>query len=124
MGEVSYKGHRYPAEIIAHCVWLYHRFPLSFREVEELLLVRGMIVSYETIAMRDPGAHHRGGPCRCAWAGRHLDSRRNLAALVGGSAGNHAGGGSQDQTIPNLDKRGRSDPVSDERAPIAHFLHS
>ena len=34
MGEVSYKGHRHPAEIIAHCVWLYHRFPLSFREVE------------------------------------------------------------------------------------------
>ena len=33
MGEVSYKGHRYQAEIIAHCVWLYHRFPLSFREV-------------------------------------------------------------------------------------------
>jgi hypothetical protein len=52
VGEVSYKGHRYPAEIIAHCVWLYHRFPLSFREVEELLLVRGMIVSYETIALR------------------------------------------------------------------------
>ena len=41
--------HRYPAEIIAHSVWLYHRFPLSFREVEKLLLVRGMIVSYETI---------------------------------------------------------------------------
>jgi transposase-like protein len=40
VGEVSYKGHRYPAEIIAHCVWLYHRFPLSFREVEELMLVR------------------------------------------------------------------------------------
>ena len=49
MGEVSYKGHRYPAEIIAHCVWLYYRFPLSFREVEELMLVRGVIVSYETI---------------------------------------------------------------------------
>jgi len=49
VGEVSYKGHRYPAEIIAHCVWLYHRFPLSFREVEELMLVRGVIVSYETI---------------------------------------------------------------------------
>ena len=32
MGEVSYKGHRYPAEIIAHCVWLSARFPLSFRE--------------------------------------------------------------------------------------------
>jgi putative transposase len=44
-----YKGHRYPAEIISHCVWLYHRFPLSFREVEELMLVRGVVVSYETI---------------------------------------------------------------------------
>ena len=31
MGEVPYKGHRYLAEIIAHCVWLYHRLPLSFR---------------------------------------------------------------------------------------------
>ena len=50
MGEVPYN----PAEIIAHCVWLYHRFPLSFREVEELLLVRGVIVSYETIALRSP----------------------------------------------------------------------
>ena len=45
----SYKGHRYPSEIIAHCVWLYHRFPLSFREVEELMLQRGVVVSYETI---------------------------------------------------------------------------
>ena len=52
MGEVSYKGHRYPAEIIAHCVWLYHRFPLSFREVEELMLVRGVIVTHETIRQR------------------------------------------------------------------------
>ncbi|MGW1554456.1 IS6 family transposase [Streptomyces sp. NPDC002346] len=46
---LSYKGHRYPVEIIAHCVWLYFRFPLSFREVEELMLERGVIVSYETI---------------------------------------------------------------------------
>ncbi|MFJ1550830.1 IS6 family transposase, partial [Streptomyces sp. NPDC088246] len=37
----SYKGHWYPVEVIAHCVWLYHRFPLSFREVEELMLERG-----------------------------------------------------------------------------------
>src|SRR5271167_3230424 len=43
----SYKG--YPVEIINHCVWLYFRFPLSFREVEELLLLRGVAVSYETI---------------------------------------------------------------------------
>jgi len=45
----SYKGHRYPVEVISHCVWLYFRFPLSFREVEELLLERGVIVSYETV---------------------------------------------------------------------------
>ncbi|MFH9970255.1 IS6 family transposase, partial [Streptomyces mirabilis] len=30
----SYRGHRYPVEVISRCVWLYHRFPLSFREVE------------------------------------------------------------------------------------------
>ncbi|MFD5234967.1 IS6 family transposase [Streptomyces qaidamensis] len=45
----SYRGHRYPVEMISHCVWLYSRFPLSFREVEELMLGRGVIVSYETI---------------------------------------------------------------------------
>ncbi|MGW0846744.1 IS6 family transposase [Streptomyces sp. NPDC002787] len=45
----SYKGHRYQVEVISHCVWLYHRFPLSFREVEELMLERGIVVSYETI---------------------------------------------------------------------------
>ncbi|MFE7332568.1 IS6 family transposase [Streptomyces sp. NPDC057565] len=45
----SYKGHRYPVEVISHCVWLYFRFPLSFREVEELALQRGVIVSHETV---------------------------------------------------------------------------
>jgi putative transposase len=45
----SYKGFRFPAEIISHCVWLYHRFPLSFRDVQELMLERGVDVSYETI---------------------------------------------------------------------------
>ncbi|MET7979495.1 IS6 family transposase [Streptomyces mirabilis] len=44
-----YRGHRYSAEVIAHCVWLYFRFPLSYREVEELMLQRGVIVSYETV---------------------------------------------------------------------------
>lgn len=46
---LSHKGHRYPVEIINHCVWLYFRFPLSFREVEEMMLERGVVVSYETI---------------------------------------------------------------------------
>ncbi len=45
----SYHGYRFPAEIISHGVWLYHRFCLSFRDVEELLAKRGIIVSYETI---------------------------------------------------------------------------
>jgi putative transposase len=45
----SYKGFRFPVEIISHCVWLYHRFPLSFREVEEMMMERGVVVSYETI---------------------------------------------------------------------------
>jgi putative transposase len=51
MGAVSslYKGYRYPVEIISHCVWLYHRFPLSLREVEEMMMARGVVVSYETI---------------------------------------------------------------------------
>ncbi|KFF95503.1 transposase [Streptomyces scabiei] len=51
MGAVSpsYKGHRYPVEVISYCVWLYFRFPLSFREVEELMLERGIVVSYETV---------------------------------------------------------------------------
>jgi transposase-like protein len=44
-----YKGYRFPVEIISHCVWLYHRFPLSFREIEEMMAQRGVIVSYETI---------------------------------------------------------------------------
>ncbi len=44
-----YAGHRYPSEIIAHAVWLYHRFCLSFRDVEDLLAERGVIVSYESI---------------------------------------------------------------------------
>ena len=44
-----YKGYRYPIEIIGHAVWLYHRFALSLRDVEELMLARGVVVTYETI---------------------------------------------------------------------------
>jgi putative transposase len=44
-----YKNHRFPTEIISHGVWLYYRFCLSYRDVEELLFVRGVIVSYEAI---------------------------------------------------------------------------
>ncbi len=45
----QYKNHRFPVEIISHAVWLYFRFCLSFRDVEELLFERGVIVTYEAI---------------------------------------------------------------------------
>ena len=44
-----YAGYRYPAELIRHAVWLYFRFPLSLRMVEEMLDARGISVTYETI---------------------------------------------------------------------------
>ena len=43
--ELSYHGYRFPPEIISHAVWLYHRFCLSFRDVEDLLAQRGITVS-------------------------------------------------------------------------------
>ena len=45
----SYRGYRFPPAIISHAVWLYHRFGLSFREVEDLLAERGITVTYEAI---------------------------------------------------------------------------
>ena len=44
-----YTGYRFPAEIISNAVWLYFRFPLGLRMVEELLAARGIIVSHETV---------------------------------------------------------------------------
>jgi putative transposase len=45
----DYRGYRFPPEIISHAVWLYFRFSLSFRDVEELLAQRGIVVTYETV---------------------------------------------------------------------------
>ena len=47
----SYHGYRFPAEIISHAVWLYHRFCVSFRDVEDLLAQRGITVSHEAIRL-------------------------------------------------------------------------
>jgi putative transposase len=44
-----YRGYRFPSEFISHAIWLYHRFCLSFRDIEDLLAERGIVVSYETI---------------------------------------------------------------------------
>ena len=49
MAPISYARHRFPPAIIRHTVWLYFRFTLSFRDVEELLAERGIEVSYETV---------------------------------------------------------------------------
>ena len=46
---LCYTGYRFPAEIISHAVWLYFRFPLGLRMVEELLAARGIIVSHEAV---------------------------------------------------------------------------
>ena len=45
----SYKRHRFPPAIIAHAVWRYFRFALSYRDVEELLAERGVLLTYETV---------------------------------------------------------------------------
>ena len=49
MNKISYSGYRFPPEIIQRAVWLYLRFTLSFRNVEDLLSERGVTVSYETV---------------------------------------------------------------------------
>ena len=49
MIKISYSGYRFPPEIIQHAIWLYIRFTLSFRDVEDLLAERGIMVSYETV---------------------------------------------------------------------------
>jgi putative transposase len=64
----SYKGFRYPVEVIGHCVWLYHRFPLSFREVEEMMMERGVVVSHETLRRRC-----QLGEVVCGWDDRWVD---------------------------------------------------
>jgi putative transposase len=49
MTKISYSGYRFPPEIIHQAIWLYLRFTLSFRDVEDLLAERGIAISYETV---------------------------------------------------------------------------
>ncbi|GBQ48872.1 transposase [Acidomonas methanolica] len=83
---VSYRRHCFPRKLSAHTVWLYFRFPLSFRSVEEMLLGRGIIVSCETIrrwSLRFGAASARSLRRRTAKPGDvwHLDEVR---IVVGG----------------------------------------
>src|SRR5258708_16216650 len=49
MARISYRYHAFPAPILRHAVWLYVRFTLSYRDVEDLVAARGIDVSYETV---------------------------------------------------------------------------
>ena len=49
MDTISFKRHRFPPEIIGRAVWLYARFALSYRDVEDLLAERGLDISYESV---------------------------------------------------------------------------
>ena len=49
MAGISYKRHRFPPDVIRYAVWLYFRFTLSLRDVEEMLAERGIEASYETV---------------------------------------------------------------------------
>jgi hypothetical protein len=74
MMKISYKGYRFPPEIIQQAIWLYVRFTLSFRDVEDLLAERGIMVSYETVR------RWVGGPAQTPpQAPRDLASGRSLS---------------------------------------------
>jgi transposase-like protein len=68
---ISYKRHRFPPEVIRHAVWLYFRFALSLRDVEDLLAERGIEVSYETVgAGRENLGRHSPAICAAPDRGR------------------------------------------------------
>jgi transposase-like protein len=66
MRPISYARHQFPPAVIRHAIWLYHRFTLSYRDVEELLAERGIEVSYESVRRRVPkfGPQFAKGPAR------------------------------------------------------------
>jgi transposase-like protein len=71
MRKISYAGYRFPPEVIHQAIWLYLRYTLSFRDVEDLLAERGIVVSYETV-------RPLGEALRTALS--HLASKGGLAA--------------------------------------------
>jgi putative transposase len=94
MKPLSFKRHRFPPEIIRYAIWLYARFTLSFRDVEELLAERGVDASYETVRrwfLKFGLSNRSEHPALKAAAQRplaprrdgDLDPRRPLLALAG-----------------------------------------
>ena len=94
----SYAGHRFPPEVISHAVWLYFRFPLGLRMVEEMLAARGITVSHETIRQwalkfgqgvreRDPPAAAAARRQVAPGRGPDQDRRQEALAVAGGRPG-------------------------------------
>lgn len=80
MQTISYARHRFPPDVIRHAVWLYLRFTLSYRDVEDLLAERGLEISNETIRRRVlPGTLDEGRR-------RSAGGRLTLPALHSGNA--------------------------------------
>ena len=78
-----------PPEIISHAVWLYHRYCMSFRDVEDLLAERGIIVSYETVRgapSRPPRRMPAANTARCAMDSPTMSASRPGLMSRGGSA--------------------------------------
>ncbi len=78
MNEISYRRHRFPAAIIQHAVWLYFRFTLSYRDVEDLLAERGIDVIDETVwrwALKFGQAYARCGSRKFCPPQKSLDSQ-------------------------------------------------
>ncbi|MFF3720300.1 hypothetical protein ACFYYE_31465 [Streptomyces prasinus] len=76
----SYRGFRFPPEVISHCVWLYHRFHLSLRDIEELMHECGIEVSHETVHQWT----RRFGPAYAAPPRRRRPGPGDNGALLGG----------------------------------------
>ena len=93
-----YLRHRFPPEIISHAVWLYYRFSLSFREVEDLLAERGVIVTYETIrqwSIKFGAQYARRLKTTPRSLGRHMVSGRGLRQYQWSAPVSLAGSGSR-----------------------------
>ena len=93
MDTISFKRHRFPPEIIRHAVWLYARFALSYRDVEDLLAERGLDISYESVRRWflefgapiarnlshtrpiPDGYWHLDGYCQVKWSSRVLEAK-------------------------------------------------
>src|SRR3954467_9805696 len=114
MDQLSYRRHRFPPSIIQHAIWLYLRFTLSYRDVEDLLAERGLEISYETVRRWvlkfGPGIARKLRRCRPRPSDRwHLDE---MGARIGGKrmsrrgAADHEAGALDMLVQRRRDKRG------------------